>query len=56
MARKPITVEFYLNGEKIDTVPPEAAKVMMNRLSVTMSEYYSLHPEEYLALGEGDTI
>ena len=56
MARKQITVECYLNGEKIDTVPPKAAQAMMDRLSAVMSRYYSLHPEEYLALGEGDII
>ncbi len=45
--RKEITVTLYCNGVQVETLTPEQRKVLMDRLSKTMSEYYYHHPEEY---------
>lgn len=40
---------FYLNGVKVDAIPPEALTKMSERLSYTVSAYFQRHPEEYEA-------
>lgn len=40
---------FYLNGVKVDAIPPEALEKMSERLSYTVSAYFQRHPEEYAA-------
>ena len=39
---------FYLNGNPVDKIPEDAIASMSERLSRTISEYFSLHPDEYL--------
>lgn len=43
---------FYLNGVKVDSIPPEALTKMSERLSYTVSSYFQRHPEEYEAFHE----
>ncbi|MBR2906998.1 MAG: hypothetical protein IKC26_03005 [Clostridia bacterium] len=40
------TVQCYLNGEPIDELPPEAVKIMSERLSRVVSAYVYTHPKE----------
>lgn len=44
---KELTVTLYIGGEQVETLTAEQRKRMAEKLSETMSEYYSLHPEEY---------
>ena len=55
MARKQqkITFEIYLDGERVDKIPPEAKAGMMKRMGEAMSLYYTQHPEEYELLLKG---
>ena len=39
--------DFYLNGEPIDKLPPEALKIMSENLSRVVSRYFSNHLDEY---------
>ena len=52
MARKtkPLTVKFYLNGEPVDRLTPETIESMMKRVSERMSQYYTLHLDEFQIL------
>ncbi len=56
MARKQqkITFEIYLDGVRVEKIPPEAMERMMKRMGETMSLYYTQHPEEYEILVKGD--
>ena len=40
---------FYLDGVPVTEIPPEAKQKMAERLSRVVSEYFSLHPDEYEA-------
>ena len=55
MARKQqkITFEIYLDGKRVERVPPEAKAGMMKRMGERMSLYYTQHPEEYELLLKG---
>lgn len=55
MARKQqkITFEIYLDGERVEKIPPEAKAGMMKRMGERMSLYYTQHPEEYELLLKG---
>ena len=44
---KELTVTLYIGGEQVETLTTEQRKRMAEKLSETMSRYYSLHPEEY---------
>jgi hypothetical protein len=46
---------FYLNGVKVDAIPPEALTKMSERLSYTVSAYFQRHPEEYEAFHKSMT-
>ena len=48
--RKPLTCTFYVGGKKVDKLTPEQCEVVAQRFSEVTSRYYSLHPEEYIAL------
>ena len=45
--------QIYLNGEPVDKLPDHALKIMSERLSKVVSEYFSAHPDEYLRFLEG---
>lgn len=50
MARgKPLTVVLVYKGEVVDTLPQEARDHISERLSKTISAYYTAHPDEYRA-------
>lgn len=40
------TVQCYLDGEPIDELPPDAVKIMSERLSQVVSAYVRAHPKE----------
>lgn len=42
---KPITVRCFIGEEEITKVPEDVKQKMAERLSKTMSEFYSLHPD-----------
>lgn len=46
METRGYTVQCYLNGEPIDELPPDAVKIMSERLSRVVSAYIRAHPEE----------
>lgn len=50
MAKTQLTCTFYVGGKQVDKLTPEQLNRMSERLSKTMSEYYSRHPEEYKKL------
>ena len=47
--KKEITCTFILNGQEVDELPQDVLDAMSTRLSKTMSEYYTKHPDEYKA-------
>lgn len=46
MAKSKYTVQCFLNGEPIKELPPDAVKIMSERLSQVVSAYVRSHPEE----------
>lgn len=49
---KQLTCTFYIGGKQVDKLTPEQTKKMTERLSSSMSLYYSVHPEEYKRIKE----
>lgn len=47
MKSKPLTVTLHIGGKQVDTLTEEQREKIAQRLSETMSRYYSLHPDEY---------
>lgn len=45
-----LTYSFYVGGVKVDKLTPEQLGRMSERLSKSMSEYYTQHPDEYRRL------
>lgn len=41
------TYTIYVGGKPVDELTPEQLDRMADRLSETMSTYYTAHPEEY---------
>ena len=50
MKDKPLTVIFYVGDTQVEKLTDEQIKRMTERLSKTMSTYYTAHPEEYKKL------
>lgn len=48
--RKEITVSFHIGNERIERLTEEHKERLAQRLSETMSRYYTARPEEYLRL------
>ena len=44
---KGLTVTLFIGDKQIEELTPEQSERMANRLSKTMSSYYSAHPSEY---------
>lgn len=42
-----LTYSFYVGGVPVEKLTPEQTKRMAERLSETMSLYYTAHPDEY---------
>lgn len=47
---KKLTVTLYIGGKQVDSLTEEQTAKMAERLSETMSTYYTAHPEEYANL------
>lgn len=49
MARKEkkLTCTFFVGGKQVDKLTPEQTERIAQRLSETMSLYYTANPEEY---------
>ena len=47
---KPLTVTFHIGDKQIEKLTPEQLDRMAQRLSETVSLYYTNHPEEYKKL------
>ena len=47
---KLLTVTLHIGGKQIEKLTPEQCERMAQRLSETMSRYYSQHPDEYQKL------
>ena len=45
-----LTVTLHIGGKQIEKLTPEQLERMAQRLSDTMSLYYTNHPEEYLKI------
>ena len=44
---KPLTVTFYVGGKQVDELTAEQCERMAQRVSETMSVYYTSHAIEY---------
>ena len=42
-----LTVTLHIGGKQVDTLTPEQCERMAQRLSETMSLYYTKHAEEF---------
>ena len=47
MANKPLTVTLHIGGKQVDKLTAEQCEKISQRLSETMSLYYTSHPDEY---------
>lgn len=45
--KKELTVTFHIAGKQVDSLTDEQIECMVNRLSETMSVYYTAHIEEF---------
>lgn len=50
MKQKPLTVTLHIGGKQVDRLTDEQCERMANRLSETMSRYYTAHSDEYQKL------
>ncbi len=49
---EPVKNKIFLNGVEVDKIPEDALKVMSERLSRVVSNYFARHPDEYIAYME----
>ena len=47
MKGKKLTVTLHIGGKQVDKLTAEQCDRMAKKLSETMSNYYTAHPEEY---------
>ena len=47
MNNKPLTVTLHIGGKQVDKLTPEQCEKMAQKLSETMSRYYTSHADEY---------
>ena len=47
MKKTKLTVTLHIGGKQIDTLTPDQRERMAQRLSETMSLYYTANPSEY---------
>lgn len=50
MAQKKLTVTLHIGGKQVEKLTPEQCEHMAQRLSETMSLYYTARPDEYTKL------
>ena len=48
--KKGLTVTLFVGGKQIEELSPEQSERMAERLSKTMSSYYTANPSEYQRL------
>lgn len=53
MKSKELTVTLFIGDKQIDKLTPEQCERMAERLSQTMSRYYTANPTEYNQLQKG---
>ena len=47
-----LTVSLHIGDKQVDKLTPEQTERMAERLSETMSLYYTAHPNEYLNINK----
>ena len=47
MKQQPLTVTLHIGGKEVETLTEEQREAMAQRLSESMSLYYTAHPEEF---------
>ena len=47
-----LTVTFFVGGKQVDSLTSEQRQRMAERLSKTMSIYYTAHPDEFQKIKE----
>lgn len=47
---KPLTVTLHIGGKQVETLTEEQRERIAQRLSETVSLYYTAHPDEYQKL------
>ena len=52
MRKDKITVTLHIGGKQVDKLTAEQCDRMAERLSDTMSTYYTAHPSEYQKIQE----
>ena len=50
MRKDKLTVTLHIGGKQVDKLTSEQCERIAEKLSDTMSIYYTAHPEEYLKL------
>jgi hypothetical protein len=50
MKQKPLTYTLYVGGKQVDKITSEQAEKMAERLSESLSTYYTAHQEEFRKL------
>ena len=50
MKQKPLTVTFHIGGKQVDRLTEEQAQKMAERLSESLSTYYTAHQDEFQRL------
>lgn len=49
---KPLTVTYHIDGKQVEKLSDEQCERMAQKLSETMSLYYTARPQEYLNIKE----
>lgn len=47
MKNKPLTVTLHIGGKQVESLTDEQRDALAERLSDTMSRYYTANPEEF---------
>jgi hypothetical protein len=50
MKNRPLTVTLHIGGKQVERLTEEQCERMAQKLSETVSRYYTAHPDEYLKL------
>ena len=50
MSKKPLTCTFYIGGKQVTELTKEQKEKMAQKLSESMSIYYTAHPDEFKQL------
>lgn len=50
MKNTPLTVTLHIGGKQVEKLTDEQCERMADRLSETMSRYYTAHSDEYIKI------